>query len=89
MGDPQRESDQSGDEELGTVEEEDTDKSDSERETVTVAGVHYEVRESKRRRQGTEELPEAGTALASIEMGERVMASGLVRWQRIEDLSFR
>ncbi len=84
LGDPEREEDLSGDEDPGTVEEQDTDDSDrDECETVTVGGVRYEVTSTKRKR---EEVVPHRPGVEPIVMGERVMASGLVRWKRIDGL---
>jgi hypothetical protein len=51
LGDPQREDDESENEDPGTVEGDETDNSESdEDDMVPVGGVHYAVSASKRRR---------------------------------------
>jgi hypothetical protein len=80
--------DESDNEDPGTVEEDETDNSASdEDEMVTVGGVHYAVSASKRRRGENNAARQAGIGgVEPIAMGERVTASGLIKWKRIEGL---
>ena len=88
LGDPQGEDGDSEDEDSGTVEEDETDDSASDEEgMVTVGGVHYAVSASKRRKGENNEARQAGIGgVEPIAMGERVTASGLIKWKRIEGL---
>jgi hypothetical protein len=88
VGDPQGEDDESENEDPGTVEEDETDNSASdEDDMVTVGGVHYAVSASKRRRGQDNVGRQAGIGgVEPIAMGERVTASGLIKWKRIEGL---
>jgi hypothetical protein len=88
LGDLQEEDDESENEDPETVEEDETDNSASdEDDMVTVGGVHYAVSASKRRRGENNEARQAGiSGVEPIAMGERVTASGLIKWKRIEGL---
>ncbi len=88
LADPEIEDDESENEDLGTVEEDETDNSASdEDDMVTVGGVHYAVSASKRHTGENNEARQAGIGgVEPIAMGEQVMASGLIKWKRIEGL---